>query len=549
MVRNAAGRPSKTERRLRVLGAGALSSFLLAAALAGQPADLGKIDFPTSGPSQAQGHFLRGALLLHSFEYDDAAEEFREAQKIAPGFAMAYWGEAMTYNHPLWMEQDAGAARKVLGRLAPTKEARLAKAPTEREKMYLEAVEILYGPGDKASNDRAYAEAMRRIHEKFPEDENAAAFYALALLGTCEGVRDTATYMKAAAVAEEVFAKNPLHPGAVHYLIHCYDDPVHAPLGMRAARVYAKIAPAAGHALHMPSHIFFASGMWEEAAASNEAAWKASLDRAERKKLGADAHSYHALFWLEYSYLQLGRYADARRALRHMEEDAAKSGSGKAKTHLAMMRAAWVVETRRFDDDVARALAGEQRGVTLFAEGLAASAKKDRQRLAKAAAAIAGEPSGGHGGGSMYGMGRPSGVSADAVLKKELEALVASANGDGPRALALAKEAADAEDGMSFEFGPPAVAKPAHELYGELLLAAGKPAEARAEFERCLVRAPNRALSLLGLARACTKSGDRAAARDAYQRLAAVWSHADPDLPDLAEVLSAAGKTSGQASK
>ncbi len=527
---------------------GALSSLLLAAGLAGQPADLGKIDFPTSGPSQAQAHFLRGALLLHSFEYDDSAEEFREAQKIAPAFAMAYWGEAMTYNHPLWMEQDAGAARKVLGHLAPTKEARLAKAPTEREKMYLEAVETLYGPGDKASNDRAYADAMRRLHEKVPQDENAATFYALALLGTCEGVRNTATYMKAAAVAEEVFAKNPLHPGAVHYLIHCYDDPVHAPLGMRAARVYAKIAPAAGHALHMPSHIFFASGMWEEAAASNTAAWKASLDRAERKKLGPDDHSYHALFWLEYADLQLGRYGDARKALHAMEDDAGKSGSDRAKAHLAMMRAAWVVETRRFDDDVVRSLSGE-RGVTLFAEGLAASAKKDRQRLARAAAAIVGEPSGGHGGGSMYGMGRPSGVSADAVLKKELDALLASASGDGPRALALAKEAADAEDGMSFEFGPPAVVKPSHELYGELLLAAGKPAEARAEFERCLARAPNRALSLLGLARACAKSGDRAAARDAYTRLAAVWRRADADLPDLAEVRSGAGKASGQASK
>ncbi len=201
---------------------------------------------------------------------------------------MAYWGEAMTFNHPLWMEQDAGAARKALEKLAPTPEARLAKAPTEREKMYLSAVEALYGKGDKAANDKDYAEAMRRLHEKFPEDENAAAFYSLALLGTCEGKRDYPTYMKAAAVAEEVFAKNPLHPGAVHYLIHSYDDPVHAPLGMRAARVYAKIAPAAGHALHMPSHIFFASGMWEEAAASNEAAWKASLDRADRKKLGPD---------------------------------------------------------------------------------------------------------------------------------------------------------------------------------------------------------------------------------------------------------------------
>ncbi len=520
---------------LRKLLPGVALGLLLAGIAAAQQGDLGRIDFPTSAPAEAQKHFLRGALLLHSFEYDDAAEEFREAQKLAPGFAMAYWGEAMTYNHPLWMEQDAGSARKILDRLAPTKEARLAKAPTEREKMYLEAVETLYGPGDKATNDRAYAGAMRRLHEKFPEDENAAAFYALALLGTCEGKRDTATYMEAAAIAEEVFAKNPLHPGAVHYLIHCYDDPAHAPLGMRVARVYAKIAPAAGHALHMPSHIFFASGMWEEAAASNTAAWKASLDRAARKKLGPDEHSYHALSWLEYADLQMGRYAEARRALRDMEEDAAKSGSGKAKMHLAMMRAAWVVETRRFDDDVARALAitGDQRGVTLFAEGLAAFEKRDRQRLAKAAAAIAREPPGDHGGGSSYGMGGPSGASADSVMKKELEALLASADRDAQRALSLAKEAAAMEDGMSFEFGPPAVAKPAHELYGELLLAAGKPAEARAEFERSLARAPNRALSLLGLARACAKSGDRDAAREADARLAAVWRRADADVRAL----------------
>jgi len=340
--------------------------------------------------------------------------------------------------------------------------------------------------------------------------------------------------MKAAAIAEEVFAKNPLHPGAVHYLIHSYDDPVHAPLGMRAARVYSKIAPAAGHALHMPSHIFFASGMWEEAAASNEAAWKASLDRAARKKLDSDEHNYHSLFWLEYSYLELGRYADARKALALMEADAAKSGSDRSKSHRAMMRAAYVVETRRFDGDVARALSEDGgRGVALFAEGLAAAEKGERGRAEKALAAMGKEPEGGHhhGGGGMYGMG----AGADAVMKKELEALVASLRGESERALALAKEAASAEDGMNFEFGPPAVAKPAHELLGELELKAGNAAQARAEFERSLARAPERALSLLGLARAASKAGDRAAAEESYRRLAGVWRRADADLPDLAE--------------
>jgi tetratricopeptide (TPR) repeat protein len=222
------------------------AAWMAAAATAGaQTGALGRTEFPTSGSPAAQEHFLRGALLLHSFEYPDAAEEFRKAQALEPGFAMAYWGEAMTYNHPLWMEQDRDEARKTLQKLAPTPAARLAKAPTPRERMYLEAVEALYGEGERDARDRAYAEAMRRLHEAFPEDLDAEALYALSLLGTTEGKRDFAVYMKAAALVEDVFAKNREHPGAAHYLIHCYDDPIHAPLGMRAARVYAGIAPAA----------------------------------------------------------------------------------------------------------------------------------------------------------------------------------------------------------------------------------------------------------------------------------------------------------------
>src|SRR5262249_47309113 len=190
--------------------------FLMLAAAgsvyAQQPA-LGRIDFPASGSPKAMPEFLRGVLLLHSFEYPDAAEAFRNAQKADPGFAMAYWGEAMTYNHPLWMERDQEAARQALDRLAPTPTARVAKAPTEREKMYLEAVDALYADGSKPDRDRAYADAMRRLHERFPDDLDAAAFYGLALLGTCEDKRDIRGYMQAAAIEEEVFGEKPEHPG------------------------------------------------------------------------------------------------------------------------------------------------------------------------------------------------------------------------------------------------------------------------------------------------------------------------------------------------
>ncbi|MEM7588448.1 MAG: hypothetical protein AAF560_33980, partial [Acidobacteriota bacterium] len=238
-------------------------------------AGLGKTEFPNSGSAEAQPHFLRGLLNLHSFEYSDARRDFRKAREIDPEFAMATWGEAMTYNFPIWLREDLTAGRSALEQLAPTAEERLALAPTEREKGYLGAVELLFGEGDKRQRDEAYRQAMADLAERFPEDLDAAAFHSLAILGTCHDGRDIPRYMQAAAVAEEVFSKNPQHPGAAHYLIHSYDDPVHAPLGLRAARVYADIAPAATHALHMPSHIFLALGMWPETATSNEDSWQA----------------------------------------------------------------------------------------------------------------------------------------------------------------------------------------------------------------------------------------------------------------------------------
>jgi tetratricopeptide (TPR) repeat protein len=190
-----------------------------------QTADLGTIEFPNSGAAEAQPSFVRGVLLLHSFEYADAAEAFREAQRLDPHFAMAYWGEAMTYNHSLWGEQDREAAWEVLKRLGATTEDRLARARTEREKGYLRAVETLYGEGPKLERDRAYAEAMRRLHDSYPNDVEAKAFYSLAILGTAHEGRDHVTYMRAAGFAEEVFRDNPRHPGAAHYLIHSYDRP------------------------------------------------------------------------------------------------------------------------------------------------------------------------------------------------------------------------------------------------------------------------------------------------------------------------------------
>src|SRR6059058_4485928 len=283
---------------------GAVLACLAAGPASAQAPRLGTIDFPTAGAPAARAPFIRGVLLLHSFEYGDAARAFREAQRLDSGFALAYWGEAMTYTHPVWNEQDGNAARAALQRLAATRDARRAKAPTRREQAYLDAVEILYGDGSKAVRDTAYSLAMGRLVARFPADREAKVFYALSLLGLNQGVRDVPSYLRAAAIVDTVFRENPNHPGAAHLLIHSYDDPIHAPLGLAAARAYSKIAPDAAHAQHMTTHIFLALGMWDEVVAQNVVAVRQTA-----------AVPGHYTEWLGYGYLQAGRFGESRSVL------------------------------------------------------------------------------------------------------------------------------------------------------------------------------------------------------------------------------------------
>jgi tetratricopeptide (TPR) repeat protein len=502
-----------------------------------QQKNLGRIEFPTSGSPEAQKHFIQGVLLLHSFEYLDAREEFEIASSIQPGFAMAYWGEALTYTHPIWVEQDADAARKALSRLAPTTAARLDKAPTEREKDYLRAVETLYGDGGKISRDTAYAEAMRRMMQKYPDDLEAAALYAVALMGTCQYQRNYAVYMRAAAVAEEVYAKNPQHPGAIHYLIHAYDDPVHAPLGLRAARVYGRVAGGASHAQHMPSHIFVAMGMWDDVVSANEASVEVADQRLKSKGLSRDARNFHSLLWLEYGYLQEGRARDAHRVLDEVAASAARSKNSRVLAHLAQMWAAYAVETGEWANltgefDLAKA------GLSSYTAALAAqgsvaihSGRLDeaKQLLTKARARLsgsAGEASDPHHGDAMHAPAAaeaPNERKSAEIMAMQLEAEVKRAEGNRDAALNLLASAAAAEDALSFEFGPPVPVKPTRELYGEMLLEAGRAKEAKNEFERALTRCPRRTLSLRGLAKAEAALGDSAASRQTLDELKTFW--------------------------
>jgi tetratricopeptide (TPR) repeat protein len=503
---------------------------------------LGRIDFPTSGKPAAQAHFVKGVLLLHSFEFDDAAEAFAEARKLDPAFAMAYWGEALTHTHPLWRYRNREAGLKVLDALAPTPEARQAKASTPREKAYLRAVDTLYAEADNVAALRAYEQAMARVAREFPKDDEAATLHAIAILATNVERRDFAVDMKAAAIVEDVFLRNPEHPGVLHYMIHAYDNPMHAPLGLRAARRYAKIASGAAHALHMTSHIFLASGMWDDAVASNEASWAASAARLKAKSLGVDANGFHAYLWLTYAYLQQGRYADARQVVDRTLALARESGSPRTAFHYHMARAAFIVETRRTENLPpaldAKSVAPVARAADLSAEGLAAVHQGDAAKaeailakLKEVAAKTAGSEAHQHGATpAVPASGMPMSAADRAaidIMTQQLTALVRCLRGDETEALAILTKAAEAEDVMPYEFGPPVPVKPSRELLGEMLLTMDKPAEAQKAFAAALRRAPGRALSLDGLARAAEKNGDAAAAADAKATLKANWNRAD----------------------
>jgi len=466
-------------------------AFLAACATAdsGDAPQLGSLEFPNSGSAAAQEDFIEGVLYLHSFEYDHAAESFRRAQDVDPEFVMAYWGEAMTYTHPVWNEQDMEKALEVLERYGPDREARLTKAPTERERMYLEAVEILYGEGGKEQRDTLYADGMRAVMEAYPEDLEAKTFYALALLGLSQGDRNIPTYMQAAEVAKQVFEQNRDHPGAAHYIIHSYDDPANAPKGLEAARAYSVIAPDAGHAQHMTSHIFLAMGMWDDVIGANIQAMAVVERNQERSPVGCG----HYNEWLLYGYLQVGRVQDAGRLMVECFDDVEQGRRNP--NSLADMRAAYLVDTEDWTGEVfAMAIDSADlnpfmRSTVDLVDGLAAveqgaleAARAAVRRMEARRPAIA-----------VAGRGNAE------VMEGTLRAAVLFASGDREGAVLEIRRAAELEASLPFEFGPPAVYQPPRELEGEFLLAMELLGEAEGAFELALARTPDRRKATEGL--------------------------------------------------
>ncbi|HEV7396504.1 MAG TPA: tetratricopeptide repeat protein [Pyrinomonadaceae bacterium] len=522
--------------------------FAFGASAYAQTSQLGKVDFPTSGAPKAQEHFLRGLAALHSFWFEEALDAFQESTRIDPDFMMGYWGEAMSYNHPLWSEQDTPAGRAVVAKIKDTPKL------DQRERAYLNAVRALYGEGDKHARDQAYSAAMEKIYHDYPDDLDAAAFYALSLLGVGPEDKSYRVQARAGAIALEVYQRNPNHPGAAHYIIHAFDDPDHAILALPAARRYASIAPEAHHARHMPSHIFLQLGMWPEAAASNESAWQASDEWMKRKHLSTSVRDYHSLHWLLYVYLQQGRYHKAEELLTLIKQTMSEGAydnklrPGYFENSYANMAAAFVVETERWN--LATALfpstdSQDAAGMVMShgAHGPATATTTGAATLRTSSSGrrlplfIRGMAESWSGSGNTA-----EGTAPNNVNEFEVAAVAALTKKDYGRAIELMKKAVAMEEEMGPPSGPPGMIKPANELFGEILLKAGKPQEATAQFKAALLRQPNRARSLIGLARAAAQSGDKATAASVYAKFLEQWQLADKELPELKEAREYVGR-------
>jgi tetratricopeptide (TPR) repeat protein len=476
--------------------------------------NFGNISFMNSGSPEAQLAFLTGVKALHSFQFDGARIAFEEAQTIDPTFAMAYWGQAMSDNHPLWAQQDKAAAEKALHRLAPTFEERLAKSGSDKEKAYMTAIEALYfSSEDKLQRDFAYSSALSRMHERWPNDHEISIFYALSLLGTMrpgdDGYRRQAL---AASIAMAVFKENENHPGAAHFTIHSLDDPEHAILALPAATVYANIAPSSAHALHMPSHIFLQLGMWDRVVNSNIEAFAAAVSNNKKLGLKEGGEDFHTLSWLAYANLMLGHFDRAQENLAIASATVERNpDDNRVLSRYLNMRARNVIETGNCQETELKSTNSVegQHTAWITAVGMCAAKNLDMVTAIEALDRLSMKRKTTEESGESYK------AFEIQIHEKELGALIKMMDGDFDRAVVLAREASLIElENMSAPSGPPVPMKPAAEMYGEILAAAGRYNEAVDAFKAALNWVPNRTPSILGLSLAAAKSGDTELAKE-----------------------------------
>jgi Tfp pilus assembly protein PilF len=515
----------------------------------GPQPQLGKVSFETSCTADAAALFHRGLGWLHSFEYEEAARTFARAAEADRSCGIAYWGAAMSYYHPLWAPPSAAELEKGRSALAA---ARAAGAKSEREQAYIAALDTFYRDSDRLdhkSRALAYSAAMKEMHDLYPQDREAAVFYALSLVaaGTMDKDPGFAKEKEAGAILNKVLTLEPDHPGVTHYLIHSFDYPPLADLALPAARRYADIAPASPHAQHMPSHIFVRLGLWDEAIKSNLASEAASRAFAKAQGL-ADSSSerLHAMDYLAYGYLQTAQDAEAERVLAELNAiDRADPpiftvayAATAIPARLALERRQWEKAASLELRDNVRNLApladfkwGEAHVRFARAVGAARSGNSEAARTeVEALKAI------------EQSLTIPAGAydwrTQVAIERQIAEAWLAFAEGRGEDAARLMRAAADLDDATEKHPVTPGAILPAREQLGELLLEQDRPAEALTEFESSLKRAPKRLAGLYGAARAAALAGDQAKAREYYAQIVDLTKNTDGTRPEVKEARS-----------
>lgn len=483
---------------------------------------LGQAALDVTGKEDAQEKFKEGLLLLHSFEYEDAREAFLAAQASDVHMAMAYWGEAMTYNHSLWGEQEY---EKGIAAIEKMEQAAKQVEVTALEQDFMQAINILYQKGvAKSERDQAYANFMKELNQKYPTNQEIAAFYALSLLGSVPEGRDTTIFGRGAVIAQGILAENPNHPGALHYLIHSYDDLDHAPQALKAAFSYAEVAPDASHALHMPSHIYVALGMWDHVVASNERSYQASLNRMERKNLGHNARGYHAFHWLEYGYLQQGRNEEAQKMVNDMQTYSTEAPSKRARVHMVFLKATYLVETNDWNNAIADIsidvsdLNVSVRSQYHFIDGMKAFKAKDISTLERTInqietdyekeAILANNDQVTMCSGVTREKPSMMNINESKVMAFQLHGLKAWLENNKTLTEEWLNKAVQLEQSLSYNYGPPHIKKPSTELLAEWLMEQKRYEEALQQYDYTLLRAPKRLATLKGKKAAATALRD-----------------------------------------
>jgi tetratricopeptide (TPR) repeat protein len=503
---------------------------------------LGTVRFATSCAPAVQPQFDRAVALLHSFHLDAAVGAFTAVAAADPACGMAQWGVAMAWlGNPL---AGPPSARGLKEGGAAVEKAKAAGAGTDREREYIAAIETFYKDADRVDHRTralAYERAMEQIAARHPADREAAVFHALALNITLDPSDKTyRNQLKAAAILEKVFAEQPDHPGVAHYLIHSYDFPPIAAKGLPAAKRYASIAPAAPHALHMPSHIFTRVGSWQESIETNRASAKAAADTLAAGGSETGLRSYeglHAYDYMMYGYLQLARDREARAlveevtATRKLNVDhfAGAFALAAIPARYALERGRWADASRLSPSpaDLAWNRFPQAESIVWFARGLGAARSGNPARARQDLARIETLRDTMTAAKSLYW------AHQSEVQRLAVAAWIARAEGRKEEALSLMRASAEAEDGTEKHPVTPGSIKPARELLGEMLIELGQPAAALKEFEASHRVEPNRFQGLYGAGRAAELAGDTTKARTYYGRLVTLGEGADADRSEL----------------